>query len=276
MAARAGANLGGINPVPKILLSLLAAFIIAAPMPAQAWGQLGHRVIGQLADERVSGRTRAEILLILGVEDLAEASTWPDEERSNPADFWQNDASPWHYVTVPPGTSYPDVGAPPEGDAASALTQFVATVRDRNAPAEDRALALRFIIHIIGDLHQPLHVGNGTDRGGNDVRVTWFREDTNLHRVWDTDMIMDKNLSYSEYARWLGRAIPPQSEIDWWTADPLVWIAESAAIRPTIYPAAGETDLSWDYNYRYLPIAERRLQQGGVRLAAYLEWVFSQ
>ena len=89
-------------------------------------------------------------------------------------------------------------------------------------------------------------------------------------------MIMDKNLSYSEYARWLGRAIPPQSEIDWWTADPLVWIAESAAIRPTIYPAAGETDLSWDYNYRYLPIAERRLQQGGVRLAAYLEWVFSQ
>ncbi|QLC23476.1 S1/P1 nuclease [Parasphingopyxis sp. CP4] len=259
-----------------MLLSLLATIIVAAPMPAQAWGQLGHRIIGQLADERVSGRTRAEILLILGVEDLAEASTWPDEERSNPADFWQNDASPWHYVTVPPGNSYPDVGAPPQGDAASALTQFAATVRDRSAPAEDRALALRFIIHIVGDLHQPLHVGNGADRGGNDEQVTWFREETNLHRVWDTDMIMDKNLSYTEYARWLGRAIAPQTEIGWWTADALVWIAESAAIRPTIYPAAGETDLSYAYNYQNLPIAEQRLQQGGVRLAAYLEWLFSE
>lgn len=256
----------------------LAVFCVlsALPQPALAWGQLGHRVIGQIADERVSGRTRAEVLLTLGVEDLAEASTWPDEERSNPASFWQNDANPWHYVTVPDGMTYEEAGAPPEGDAATALARFTQTVRDRNAPAADRALALRFIIHLVGDLHQPLHVGNGTDRGGNDVAVRWFGEETNLHRLWDTQLIESKNLSYTEYARWLGRAIPPQWEIDWWTADPMVWIAESAEIRPSIYPQSADARLSWRYGYYYLPIAERRLQQGGVRLAAYLDWLFSE
>lgn len=258
-----------------IFLILLAA-VVVAPRPAVAWGQNGHRIVGQIADERVSGRTRAEVLLLLGVEDLAEASTWPDEQRSNPAPFWQYDAGPWHYVTVPDGMTYAQIGAPPQGDAVTALAQFAATVRDRDAPQSDRALALRFIIHIVADLHQPLHVGNGTDRGGNDVRVRWFGEETNLHSVWDTRLIAGENLSYTEHARWLGRSIEPREEIDWWEPDPLVWVAESAAIRPTIYPESDNARLSYRYSYYYLATAEERLQQAGVRLAAYLDWLFSE
>ncbi len=255
----------------------LAAMIACLPSPAAAWGQIGHRVIGAIADDRISGKTRAEIALILGAEDLAEASTWADEERSNPATFWQTEAGRYHYVTVPAGKVYADVGPPQEGDALSALERFSATVRDPIASQADKALALRFIVHIVGDVHQPLHAGNGDDRGGNDVKLRWFGEDTNLHAVWDTHMLEGQKLSYSEYANWLGRQIDPARTIEWWDSDPQVWVAESTAIRDMIYPEAGEEmpDLGYAYQYEHLATAEQRLQQGGIRLAAYLDELFS-
>lgn len=150
------------------------AMLIAMPSSAAAWGQDGHRIIGQIAQERVNGRTAASIEQILGNVDLAEASTWADEERSNPATFWQTEAGSYHYVTVPTGTTLDAVGSPEEGDAFTALRRFTQTVRSAGATQEEKALALRFIVHIVGDLHQPLHVGNGSDRGGNDVDVLWF------------------------------------------------------------------------------------------------------
>ena len=262
---------------PRVLLPVIAA-ALAMPVPAHAWGQLGHRVIGELADARISGKTRAEIALILGEEDLAEASTWPDEQRSNSAPFWQKEADPFHYVTVPQGRTCDEVGAPADGDALSALARFAATVRNPDAPRADRALALRFIIHIVGDLHQPLHAGNGTDRGGNDLKLRWFGQDTNLHAVWDTRMIEGKGLSYSEYSAWLGRRIGPDETIAWWTADPAVWVAESTALRDRIYPTAddGVPSLGYAYQFEHLPSAELRLQQGGVRLAAYLDQLFAR
>jgi hypothetical protein len=261
----------------RLLLPAIAA-VFALPVPAHAWGQLGHRVVGELGDARISGKTRAEIALILGEESLAEAATWPDEQKSNPAPFWQKEADPFHYVTVPDGKAYADVGAPEAGDAVSALARFAATVRDRDATQADRALALRFIIHIVGDLHQPLHAGNGADRGGNDLKLRWFGQDTNLHTVWDTRMIEGKGLSYSEYTIWLSRQIGPDQTIAWWTADPAVWVAESTALRDRIYPAPDETSpsLGYAYQFEHLPSAELRLQQGGVRLAAYLDQVFAR
>lgn len=92
--------------------------------PAFAWGQHGHRIIGEIAQDKISGKTAAEIGLILGTEDLPEASTWADEERSNSATFWQKQAGPYHYVTVPRGKTYSEVAAPPEGDAITALRKF--------------------------------------------------------------------------------------------------------------------------------------------------------
>jgi hypothetical protein len=267
-------NRGTMMPYKTILAA--AAIAICLPSPAAAWGQLGHRVIGEIADERISGKTRAELELILGEEDLAEASTWSDEQRSNPATFWQREAGAYHYVTVPEGQTYAEVTPPEKGDALTALARFAATVRDPNASREAKALALKFIIHIVGDVHQPLHAGNGDDRGGNDVRVRWFGNETNLHSVWDSRMIEGKSLSYTEYAVWLDRQIEPADTIAWWEANPQVWISESTQIRDTIYPAAGQEmpSLNYDYQFEHLATAEMRMQQGGVRLAAYLDWLF--
>ena len=169
----------------RILITAFAAILTLSPTPAFAWGKTGHRVVGQIAEAHLSGKARAAVKRILGTETMAEASNWPDFMKSDPAPFWQKTASAWHYVTIPAGKTYADVGAPPEGDAITALARFSATLRDGKASAEDKRMALRFIIHICGDLAQPLHTGNGTDRGGNDLKVTWFGKPTNLHSVWD-------------------------------------------------------------------------------------------
>jgi len=151
----------------KTELSSIAALLLLFLSAALAWGQAGHRVIGELAQERINGRTRAEIEHIGGVEDLAETSTWADEERSNSDAFWQEEAGPWHTLPFRKAGPTPSSGAPPEGDAYTAPQRFTATLCDAAASREDKALALHFIVHIDGDLHQPLHAGNGTDRGGN-------------------------------------------------------------------------------------------------------------
>ncbi|WP_132385896.1 S1/P1 nuclease [Novosphingobium sp. PhB165] len=249
----------------------LTALSLAIASPAQAWGPIGHRITGAIADENLSGVARANVRLLLGEEDLAEAATWPDDMKSDPAEFWQKKASPWHYVTVH-GDRYAASDAPPEGDAMTALTRFTATLRDPNASLDDKRTALRFIVHIIGDLHQPLHAGGGDDRGGNTVSVTWFGTPSNLHSVWDSGLIEHRSLSYSEYAHWLSRSITPEQVIAWNQRDPAVWIAESVALRKTIYPA--NPSLSWDYAYQHRGEIDDRLKHAGVRIAAYLNWAF--
>jgi hypothetical protein len=237
-----------------------------------AWGQTGHRVTAAIADHYLSGVARANVQLLLGTESLAQAATWPDDMRSDSTEFWQKTASPWHFVTVPAGKTHAEVGAPPEGDAASALARFAQVLRDPNASREDKRLALRFTIHIIGDLHQPLHAGRPGDRGGNDVKVTWFGAPSNLHSVWDSGMIESRGLSHSELAGWLAGSITPEQVLAWSNPDPEVWIAESVALRERIYPT--DTKLSYAYAYRWGGEVDGRLSRGGVRIAAYLNRLF--
>ena len=254
----------------KKCLLILCSVVMSGQ--AFGWGATGHRVIAEIAAGYISAEARLAVEEILGPETLAEASTWPDFMRADPAEFWQETANPWHYVTVLPGTTYEDVGAPEQGDAVSALADFSRTVRDPEASADERALALRFIVHIIADLHQPLHVGNGEDRGGNDFEITWFGEPSNLHRVWDSHLIESRKLSYTEMTDWLGAKIGAAEFRAWNTADPMVWVAESADIRERIYP--DDRDLRWDYGYKWTDTLDTRLQQAGVRTAGYLNDLF--
>jgi len=253
---------------------LAVVVLLLLPSTGLAWGPLGHRVTGQIAQSRLTPAAAAAVQHILGVEDLVEASTWADEMRSNPEPFWQQTANPWHYVTVPPGKTYVEVGAPPEGDAVTALQGFAKTLRDKSATREQQALALRFAVHVIADLQQPLHAGNGTDKGGNTVRVRWFGRDTDLHAVWDSELPNNKGLSYSEYTLWLTRKLKPEDARIWSSADPLVWISESATLRDSIYPA--DSRLSYQYVYDHTAEVDLRLTQGGLRIAAWLNSVFAR
>ena len=271
--------------------SFVAAAAVLIPAPSFAWGKTGHRVIAAIADTQLSGLARAHVEQILGPgESLDEAATWPDEMRSAPEPFWQKTATPWHYVTVS-GTIYDH--APPEGDALEALKHFRTVLQDPSASIADKQLALRFIVHLVGDLHQPLHVGKCCDRGGNDVKVTFFGKPTNLHALWDSQLVDDEQLSFTEMAAKLERHINPEDVVKWWDTNPRDWISESAEIRDTVYPTKGDMpkpakgkkvkksepvlpDLSYSYVYRFTPVIERRLSQGGVRLAAYLNALFDE
>ncbi len=257
----------------NILLPISICFSLVSGQ-VMAWGQIGHRITGKIAEDYLSDSARVAVEALLPNESLAEASSYADEQRSNPSEFWQVVAGPYHYVTVPEGKHYHEVGAPEQGDSVTALAQFRATLLDKDASLEQKQLALRFIVHIIGDLHQPLHAGNGTDRGGNDVKVRFFWEDSNLHRVWDSQMLDRRQLSYSEWADWLGRKITQQHVEQWWESDPVVWITESTEIRDTIYPTDAN-NMSWDYLYQHIPTVSMRLQQAGVRIAAYLNEVYA-
>lgn len=274
------------------LLASIAALAALIPAPAFAWGKTGHRVVAAIADTQLSGLARAHIKEILGgAESLDEAANWPDEMRSDPSRFWQKTATPWHYVTLN-GIVYDH--APKEGDALEALAHFRDVLRDPKASLSDKQTALRFVVHLVGDLHQPLHVGKCCDRGGNDVKVTFFGKPTNLHAVWDSSLVDDEQLSFSELAAKLERHTSAQDVIDWWDINPRDWASESAELRDTVYPTAADMpkaptgkkrkrggppplpDLSYTYVYKFTPVMERRLQQAGVRLAAYLNDVFAQ
>ncbi|MBC3765154.1 S1/P1 nuclease [Neptunicella marina] len=256
----------------KKLALCLTTLVIS--QQAFAWGQTGHRVVGEIAQRHLSADTKTAIAKILPHESLAEASTYADEMRSDPAVFWKKTSPPWHYVTVPQDKTYAEVGAPEQGDAYYALQKFTKVLKDNNASLEDKKLALRFVIHLVGDLHQPLHAGNGTDKGGNDVKLKFFWEDTNLHSVWDTKMIEKLNLSYSELTQWLDEKITPEQLKAWDNTDPLVWIAESTKIRDDIYPDSD--NINYSYLYNNINTVKQRLKQGGVRLADYLNMIFDK
>lgn len=263
----------------KTRLSLaIAAAALIFPSPAFAWGKTGHRVVAALADPQLSGLARAHVKEILGVESLDEAATWPDDMRSNPSTFWKKTATPWHYVTLN-GIIYDH--APPEGDALEALAHFTNVLKDPKASLADRQLALRFIVHLVGDLHQPLHDGKCCDRGGNDVKVTWFGKPTNLHAVWDSALVDDEQLSFTELTAKLQRHTSPEDVIRWWDVNPRDWVTESAEYRDSLYPAPATGKdavpaLSYDYVYRFTPLMEQRLKQAGVRLAAYLNAIYDE
>ena len=243
-------------------------------LPALGWGQTGHRITGAIAQRYLAPNASAAIAELLPDESLAEASTYADEMRSDPDPFWQKVSPPYHYVTIPKGKHYHDVGAPEQGDAVTALEQYTLTLQDPKASRADKQLALRFVVHIIGDLHQPLHAGNGTDRGGNDVKVRFFWEDSNLHRVWDSQMLDQRQLSYTEWTDMLDAKITPAQIRAWNSIDPLVWINESIVYRDALYPE-NANDMSYDYLYTHLPDAKQRLQQAGIRMAMYLNDVFA-
>ncbi len=263
-----------LRPMLRAAVASLAAFALLIPQIAQAWGLTGHRVVGEIAQSLLTTEARMGVAGLLENEDLAEAANWPDFMKASPEIFWQEEASPLHYVTVPEGKSYVEVGPPPEGDAITALARFRAQVLDTRLPKAQRALALRFIIHVIGDLHQPMHVGDGTDRGGNDVKIEFFGQPSNLHSVWDSGLIDRQQLSYSEMSRWLMRSTDIKQAKAWMDPNPLTWVAESAAIRPSLYPA--QTRLGYDYAFVHDAMLKQRLTQGGVRLATYLNALFAE
>lgn len=250
---------------------LLSLWLQLVTQSAHAWGPIGHRVIAELADERLSPVAKARLKSILGKESLADVANWPDLVRSDPA--WRH-ADPWHYVTVEDAKSYDPKSANPNGDVIEAIERFSRELAQPKTTVEKQRQAVAWLVHLVGDIHQPLHVGRGADRGGNEIQLKWFGKKTNLHSIWDEKLIEMEQLSYSEYVRFVNKA-SDEEKLSWSKTPLFGWALESQGLRGQVYSYPKKDSKYWEYDYRYRmqPILQQRLQQAGVRLATLLNGV---
>ena len=246
-----------------VALSTLLAFL---PAPALPWGPVGHRAIGRIAERHLTPETARQVAALLGPDRLTYVGTWADDIRSDPA--WAK-AETWHWVTIQPGQTYAESKKNPTGDVIEAIARFERILADPTAPRIERQQALKWLVHLVGDMHQPLHVGRGDDRGGNDVMVLWFGEPSNLHSVWDSGLIGRAELSSIELAEKVDVATPEEVKA-WRSSSPLEWAAESSALLDEVY-VLGDRRLSWRYVFEHWQTVEKRIAQAGVRLAAILD-----
>jgi len=249
--------------------SIVLHFILL-PFLSFAWGPTGHRVVGLIAEQHLTPKARKAVQRILGRESLAMASTWMDEVRSDPAYDHTHD---WHWVTIPDGSTYAASEKNPKGDAVEAMGRMQGILRGDTATMANKRIALRFLIHLIGDLHQPLHVGRGDDKGGNDFQVRWMKQGSNLHRVWDSGLIDLQDLSYTELAASLDPVTKAQRVL-LQSGSVSQWAEENMAYRARIYPNESGADLGYAYSYANWPLVREQLLKGGVRLAGVLNAIF--
>lgn len=251
----------------------IISFLILAYSPsAFSWGKTGHRIVGELAQRNLKPSTLKAIKEIAGVEDLSRMSVWADEIRSDPKMGY---TTPWHYVSIPNGKTYFDQKRNKEGDVIESLYRFEDILRNPLETKERKLEALKFLIHMTGDMHQPLHVGLAEDRGGNSIRVKWFKNESNLHSIWDEELIDFEKLSFSEYSNYLNH-YSKEEKIAWEKGTFLDWSKESQELRSKVYDMGESSNLSYEYNYKVKPTVELRLKQAGLRLAFVLDKIFNK
>ena len=236
------------------------------------WGATGHRTIGKIADANLKGKTKRKISEILDGQSLALVSTFGDDIKS---DRRYNEFYTWHYVNMPFDVNYQDSEKNPEGDLVTAIEKCKAVILDDTASKEDKAFYLKLLVHFIGDLHQPMHVGRKEDKGGNTIQVQWFGSGTNLHSVWDSKMIDSFDMSYTELASNTSEISKEQvAELQKGTI--VDWVNDTHIYAKKVYGSAetGE-NLRYDYMYQYFSLTQSQLQKGGIRLAKVLNELFS-
>ena len=235
------------------------------------WGKTGHRVTGQIAQNYLTGKAKRALNDLLEGHSLAFVSTFADDIK---ADRSYSKYSAWHYVNYPLGTSYRDSDKSEYGDIVVAIEECIQKVKNNENSKEDRVFHLKMLIHLIGDLHQPMHASRAEDKGGNDIQVQWFGEGSNLHRVWDKNLIESYGMTYSELADELSdvdkkkrKAIQGGTIYD--------WVDESHAICAELYDSVEIGDkLGYRYSYDYNDLLFQQLQKGGIRLAKVLNDLF--
>lgn len=262
--------------MPRILTAILLSCALSWSGIAQAWGPLGHRLVARLAESQLTPQARAEVERLLATEQapsLAAIASWADDLRATDPDLGKRSAK-WHFINIGEhGCTYDAAHACPDGDCVvEAIRKQAAILADRSRPDPERLQALKFVVHFVGDVHQPLHAGYARDRGGNTVQVNLHGKGTNLHSVWDSRLLASAKLGEDAYEARL-RLDPDRlpTDVDPYTpAAPAVWAEQSCriALSPGVYPPRPRIDD--DYLQQHRPAAERQIQLAGTRLAQLL------
>jgi hypothetical protein len=251
------------------------AFLAGLTVTLEGWGPQGHRLVAMVAANHLSPAARQNVKELLGNETLADVAVWADRYVAD----GHRETAPWHYVNIPAdGRPYVSTRDCPRGDCVvDRIRDNQNRLANRSLSRADRAMALRFVVHFVGDLHQPFHA-IGVNRGGNGIPIVAFgsttcgrggpdRSSCNLHGFWDSELIGHRRLRDGAYAAELERQIAAQR----WRAlgSPVDWAMESNAVaRTALLPAGGEAGEA--YYRAHIAQIDERLALGGLRLARVL------
>jgi hypothetical protein len=252
----------------RVMLStyLLITLLFVSPT-ALAWGSVGHQVIATLASQQLTIKAQAQVQALLAQEPgstLASISTWADEHKSR-------QTAAGHYVNFPRETCvYVKERDCPDGNCLIAAVERQTAVLKSASSDADKLKALKYLVHFVGDLHQPLHAGYADDRGGNSYQVQFFKRGSNLHAVWDSALI--KTVSEDPDV-WVARLAAKSLKGPVEVLDAVQIAEESCRIvgQPGFYPGR---QVHSAYAEEYRPVLEQRLSLGGARLAGILNGVW--
>lgn len=250
-----------------LILSLLSFNL------AYSWGTTGHRVIAEIAQNNLKPKAKRHLKKIIGDQKLAYWANWPDFIKSDTTGVWKS-TDQWHYVNVSPQANFSEFNATLKAQKApniyTQINILSGQIKDKNTSPQDKEIALRFLVHLVGDAAQPLHLGRLEDLGGNRIKVKFFGDNTNLHSLWDSKLVDFEKYSYTEFARVLD--VKSKEEIKLIQSGTLEdWLYDSHQAANRIYAnSKADANYSYDYNYKFESLMERQLLYGGLRLAKVL------
>ena len=254
----------------KRLFVLLVSVVLS--VNAFGWGQKGHDVVAYIAECNLAPKAAAKIEKILGGHTPVYYANWLDNASHTKELAY---TKTWHYLNIDEGKTFETMEKNKQGDVLVAVNEIYAKLKEGNLSQEEEALNLKMLIHLVGDMHCPMHLGRKSDRGGNRRQIVWFGRGNNLHKIWDTNLPEAAHKwSYSEWQRELDR-LPKAEKQAIAAGTPEDWARQTHAICVEIYEAAPEgTKMSYDYVSKYTPVVEQQFLRGGLRLARLLNEIY--
>ena len=253
--------------------TLIIVIALLSYLPSFGWGQKGHDVVAYIAECNLKPEVYQRVVKKLGDHSLVYYANWLD--NASYSDQYRYTKT-WHYANVDEGYTYDTMPKNEKGDVITAINGIIAEIKSGKLSAEQENVRLRMLIHLVGDIHCPMHAGHLSDRGGNGVIVKFFNKDTKLHSLWDTALVEAAHKwSYTEWEQQLNRYCTSERKAELSKGEATDWLNESHAIATEIYKATPEkSKVSYDYIAYYAPVIEKQLLSGGLRLARILNELY--
>ncbi len=254
-------------------LLFAAILCLSTTLQALAWGQMGHDVTAYIAERNLSKKTTKAVRELLDGHSLVYYSSWLDN-ASNTEEY--RHTKTWHYRNIDEGKTLETMPLNENGDVVRATEQLVSDLKSGKLSRKEQKVALMMLIHLVGDLHCPMHAGRLSDLGGNRHAVFFFGHKTNLHSLWDTALISSAHKW--DYQGWWEQLdiIDKKEKKAIQQGTPLEWFAASAEEAAYIYEQTPvNSKLSYDYVTKFAPLAERQLLYAGLRLAGLLNEIYN-
>ena len=269
----------------KFLIALVSIAALFNTTAAFSWGPTGHDVVAAIAEAHLTPKTQKALDKILGGHSIVYYSSWMDGIQNSP--YWEagyKQTKTWHYANVDKGETYQSMKKNEAGDVVVATERLVSELKNiyENLTDSMRADYVKMIVHMVGDMHCPMHAGRLSDLGGNRTKVRWFGRNTNLHSVWYSKIVESaRNWSYSEWRDQLDRPNRGQEDefyesvsggtIEEWFVET---VENAAVIYEYVEGKEENPNLSYQFVHDFSPMLENRLLVGGYRLAYVLNSIF--